>query len=79
MYRLLIVLALSLVVALPACRSKGGSGSPGITHSNRGGGTGAGPGIYKPKYVGVGHSPGVTGSKKKSDPYHGPTRQHGKR
>jgi len=81
MLRLLPILLLSFIVVLsPACRSKsGGSGSPGISRPNRGGGTGAGPGIYKPKYVGAGHTPRVTGSKKKRDTFSTPTRQHGKR
>jgi hypothetical protein len=43
MLRLLTLLLLSFIVVLsPACRSKGGgSGSPGISRPNKGGGTGA--------------------------------------
>ncbi|UPT68210.1 MAG: hypothetical protein M0D57_06040 [Sphingobacteriales bacterium JAD_PAG50586_3] len=77
---ILIIAILASVITVTSCSSKKGScGAPGITRSSRGGSMSSGPGISRASRGGMGHSPSVSGYKRRGDSMSGPTRQHGKR
>jgi hypothetical protein len=77
----LLIALLAGLLTVASCRSnKSSCGAPGITRSSRGGSMSSGPGITRSTNGGWGgHSPSVSGYKRRSDSMSGPTRQHGKR
>jgi len=76
---LIIAFAASLVTVTSCSSKKSSCGAPGITRSSRGGSMSSGPGISRAGNGGMGHSPTVSGYKRRGDSMSGPTRQHGKR